>query len=209
MVRERESSVNKKYRRALTRAKILTAEQFNRAMREARREEHSVRAEVLLRLSFFCGLRAKEMASIRWVNNLLGPTGEINDTLHITRDAGKRAVERRVPMPIELRKALRRLRDLRPDDEYVIYRLDGHFGKCEPNTLVQWFKRFYARVGFVGVSSHSGRRTFITNTARNANLVGASIKDVQILAGHKRLETTAGYIEPSDTQKVLAETVFG
>ena len=42
-------------------------------------------------------------------------------------------------------------------------------------------------VGFVGCSSHSGQRTFITNAARKISTVGGSLNDVQELAGHADL----------------------
>ena len=51
-------------------------------------------------------------------------------------------------------------------------------------------KRWYRHLGFVGCSSHSGRRTFITNAARRISTVGGSLKDVQQLAGHSNLRTT-------------------
>ena len=50
-------------------------------------------------------------------------------------------------------------------------------------------------LGFEGCSSHSGRRTFITNAARRISTVGGSLRDVQVLAGHSALSTTQRYIE--------------
>jgi hypothetical protein len=50
----------------------------------------------------------------------------------------------------------------------------------------------------MGTSSHSGRRTAITNWARRISTVGGSLRDVQILAEHSALSTTQRYIE-SDT----------
>ena len=61
------------------------------------------------------------------------------------------------------------------------------------------FKGWYTELGFVGCSSHSGRRTFITNAARKISTVGGSLRDVQFLAGHSSLQTTQRYIE-GDTQ---------
>jgi integrase len=49
------------------------------------------------------------------------------------------------------------------------------------------------------VSSHSGRRTFITRAARRVSEVGGSVRDVQQLAGHVSLQTTQHYIE-GDTE---------
>jgi integrase/recombinase XerD len=64
------------------------------------------------------------------------------------------------------------------------------------------FQRWYRHLGFVGCSSHSGRRTFITNAARKISTVGGSLKDVQELAGHANLRTTQRYIEPNPEAQV-------
>ena len=47
----------------------------------------------------------------------------------------------------------------------------------------------------MGCSSHSGRRSFITQAARIASFVGGSLRDVQVLAGHASLTTISRYIE--------------
>ena len=66
--------------------------------------------------------------------------------------------------------------------------------------------RLYAGLGMVGCSSHSGRRSFVTRAARRISEVGGSLRDVQMLAGHASLSTTAKYIEhDADAQrKVVA-----
>jgi integrase/recombinase XerD len=61
--------------------------------------------------------------------------------------------------------------------------------------IVNSFGEWYRKLGFVGCSSHSGRRSFITQAARKASLVGGSLRDVQALARHASLTTTSRYIE--------------
>ena len=68
--------------------------------------------------------------------------------------------------------------------------------------IVNMFQRWYRHLGFVGCSSHSGRRTFITNAARKISTVGGSLKDVQQLAGHSNLRTTQRYIDENPDAQV-------
>jgi integrase/recombinase XerD len=67
--------------------------------------------------------------------------------------------------------------------------------------IVNLFSRWYGELGFVGCSSHSGRRTFITNTAKKISLVGGSMRDIQELAGHSSLAITQRYIEGDERAK--------
>lgn len=74
--------------------------------------------------------------------------------------------------------------------------------------IVNKFAGWYGALGFVGASSHSGRRTFITNAARRISTVGGSLRDVQLLAGHSALGTTQRYIEADGlAQRRIVELV--
>lgn len=202
---------------AVKRAKLVEKPDFMRCLREVKKGPHPLRDEVALRLSFYAGLRACEIANLRWENNILNAAGKVYDFISITSDVGKRSVERMIPMDEDLKKALIALRKARPEDEFVFYAIHNNvkvldketgaamtqIGQVTPNAVVQWFKRLYTNVGLKGCTSHSGRRTFITSRARVANLKGCSLRDVQDLAGHKSLETTSGYIDPSPRQRDL------
>ena len=77
-----------------------------------------------------------------------------------------------------------------------------------PNSVVNWFFAICRIAGLQGCSSHSGRRTFITKAARAAHRAGASIRDVQMLAGHRSIETTQGYIDgDTDAQRRLVRAL--
>jgi integrase len=60
-----------------------------------------------------------------------------------------------------------------------------------------------------GCSSHSGRRTFITNAAQKIIHIGRSIlRDVQMLAGHSNIRTAQAYIEANpDAQVRIVELI--
>jgi integrase/recombinase XerD len=68
-------------------------------------------------------------------------------------------------------------------------------GHLTANSVVNWFAALFKELGFEGCSSHSGRRSFITVAARNVHRSGCSLRDVQLLAGHRSIETTESYID--------------
>ena len=78
----------------------------------------------------------------------------------------------------------------------------------QPNSIVNWFVSLFAELGITGCSSHSGRRSFITVAARNVHKAGCSLRDVQLLAGHRSIETTQRYIDGhTDGQRKLVSLI--
>ena len=66
--------------------------------------------------------------------------------------------------------------------------------RFNPNTLTQHFHFLFRRAGIAGASSHSGRRSFITNLASK----GVSVRVLMNLAGHRSISTTQAYIDIND-----------
>jgi len=109
----------------------------------------------------------------------------------------------------ELRTALRDLRQspsrARPSPFVVTTERNT---RTSPHVIVNLFSRWYRDLGFSGCSSHSGRRTFITNAARKISTVGGSLRDIQLLAGHSNLSSTQRYIEAhAEAQRKIVELV--
>jgi integrase/recombinase XerD len=72
------------------------------------------------------------------------------------------------------------------------------------NSLAQTFALLYEGAGLEGASSHSGRRTFLTNLANK----GTAIHILKALAGHRSISTTAAYLYSSPSQlKAAVELV--
>ena len=76
-------------------------------------------------------------------------------------------------------------------------------GSCgmRPGSIVNWFRQLYRQLGLAGCSSHSGRRTFITNAARLVFKAGGSLPDVQQLAGHRSIGQAQACIDASARAK--------
>jgi integrase len=75
-------------------------------------------------------------------------------------------------------------------------------------SIVVWFNRVFRTIGLKGCSSHSGRRTFITRAARLVHNAGGSLRDVQLLAGHRSIQTTQRYIDgDTDAQRKLVSMI--
>jgi integrase/recombinase XerD len=91
------------------------------------------------------------------------------------------------------RRALERLAGATEPTSPVIRSYRGSHLKA--NSVVNWFAALFKELGFEGCSSHSGRRSFITVAARNIHKSGCSLRDVQLLAGHRSIETTERYID--------------
>lgn len=114
-----------------------------------------------------------------------------------------------IPLNRERRQAVVELRATKPrgrPSPYVIT-TERSTATC-PHALVLMFAKWFRALGYIGCSSQSGRRTFITNAARKISTVGGSLRDVQVLAGRSALTTTQRYIEAdAAAQRKIVELV--
>ena len=186
-----------------TSAKVLAPADVRRLEAFAKRGRLPARNQVIIKLSFMAGLRACEIAGLDW-SMVVTARQSIGDAVVVSDGIAKNGRGRRVPMHPKLRKALSNLHFAhgRPVKGPVVQSQRG--GHMTPRSVVNWFKIHYQALGLNGCSSHSGRRTFITRSARLVSKVGGSLRDVQELAGHSSLTTTERYIEGDrDAQRKL------
>jgi integrase/recombinase XerD len=147
------------------------------------------------------GLRAAEIANLTW-EMVLDPSGAIGTVLELRDHAAKKGHGRLIPLHADLREALSALREKSEPSRPIV--LSERGSKMKARSIVIWFSRAYRAIGLDGCSSHSGRRTFITRAARLVHKAGGSSRDVQLLAGHRSIHTTQGYIDgDSDAQRRL------
>jgi len=182
-------------------AKTLSKGQIDAMLAYLSTTRHPERNRLIFLLSVKAGLRAKEVARLTWLMTN-DSQGEIGWTIYLLDSASKGESGRIIPLNDDVRNALIEYRDrvMRFAGPYVISTERGL--STSPQAIVNMFQRWYRHLGFVGCSSHSGRRTFITNAARKISTVGGSLKDVQELAGHANLRTTQRYIDGNPDAQV-------
>ena len=182
-------------------AKILSSQQVEDLLVFAAQTRCPARNAVIVLLSVRAGLRAGEIAKLTWPM-VLDPTGDVASGIELRDWAAKKNSGRLIPLHPDLRAALFTWRQLTDGLGPVIQSERG--GPMTPVSIVNWFATAYRTIGVDGCSSHSGRRTFITRAARVVHQAGGSLRDVQLLAGHKSIQTTQRYIDgDSDAQRRL------
>jgi len=176
------------------------------------------RNDVIVQLSFRAGLRAKEIACLTWEmcvdEGIVGGKDCELEVRNVT-SKGKRG-GRRIPMNEELRIALDKLYthekekndDARGIPTAFVVTLARATSARSRAASVSFLMNgnhkqqgWYAKLGFTGVTSHAGRRTFITKAARMVSSVGGSLTDIMEIAGHSSLQMTARYIDENAEAK--------
>ena len=193
-------------------AKILSKKQIEQLLWYVGTNRNAMRNRIIVLLSVRAGLRAKEIAGLKW-SMITDADGEISDSIHLTDEASKGKSGRIIPLNMKLRHELEDWREheakrhgFNVATSYVIS--TERAGKTPAQAIVNMFSAWYVETGLVGCSSHSGRRTFITNAARQITTVGGSLRDVQMLAGHASLAVTQRYIEgDSEAQRKIVDLV--
>ena len=181
-------------KRTQKRAKLISLPAQNAFIDHVANKRRGERNRVIACLSYKAGLRACEIAGLDWYM-VLDARGKVAESIDVASNIAKMGSGRRIPCHRELRVALRALHLLhgRPSRGPVCQSERG--GAMTAGAISNWFALQYRELGLKGCSSHSGRRTMITMTARALAKVGGSLRDVQELAGHRNLATTEGYIE--------------
>jgi integrase/recombinase XerD len=119
-----------------------------------------------LYISYFLGLRAKEIASLNIVT-FVDTSGNLKKKILLKRKMTKDSVQRSYYLTNDkLKKMILEYLELRKQSSS--YHVDAPLilsqKKCSfsPDTMQKLFGRMYLQVGLDGASCHSGRRTFVT-----------------------------------------------
>ena len=186
-------------------AKILASDDLQDLLLFAGYTRLPLRNRVIVLLSAKAGLRAGEIANLTWPMVTNG-NGQVSGLIELHDGAAKKQSGRSIPIHPALAVALTAWRQVAPPLDYVITSERG--GPMTALSIVVWFNRAFKDIGLKGCSSHSGRRTFVTRAARAVHRAGGSLRDVQLLAGHRSIQTTQRYIDgDTDAQRKLVAMI--
>mgnify|MGYP003988567157 FL=1 len=180
------------------RAKVLTLDEFKKAINYCATTRYQLRNSCLLMMSFYGGLRVGEISALQY-KDVIDSDGLVKTEFYLTADKTKGDEGRNIYVNKKLQKSLQAYAFTYPpktknNNDPLFFSQQSNNG-YSANTLTQWFHHFYKNLGIQGASSHSGRRSFVTSLADK----GINVKVIAELVGHKNISTTQKYIEVNDT----------
>ena len=193
-------------------SKTLNKSQIQMVSNHLRNGRNGLRNQTIFLLSVKSGLRAKEISQLSW-KEVCNSNGEVDTQINLTNQTSKGNSGRVIPLHKSVRENLIEL--LERHRKYYAFNINTSFivrTERSPfttsQTIINMFQKWYQTLGLIGCSSHSGRRTFITETSKKISLVGGSLRDIQMMAGHSSLQTTQRYIDgDSQSQRKVVDLI--
>jgi integrase/recombinase XerD len=156
-------------------AKTLNERELQRVLDYAAKTKFAKRNRAILLLTHLAGMRIGEVAAVR-VCDILANDGTVRDEINLsaaqTKGSRSRSVLLNERMKAEMAAYIQTIKVRDPKQALIV-------------------NGIYKQAGVDGASSHSGRRTFLTNLAEK----GVSVRVMMALAGHRNMATTQRYID--------------
>jgi integrase/recombinase XerD len=196
----------------MAQAKVLSDKDIRKVLLYIASRKHATRNRAMFVLLNSTGMRVGELSALR-LSSVLTPTGEIVDEIRLSADQTKGSRGRTVVLSQKAQEEIKnylqtrfKLKDLLAvtltDTSRALFTTQKNPNRgFSASTLTQHFHYIYKGAGITGASSHSSRRSFITNLAN----MGVSVRVLMELAGHRSMAVTQRYIDvnPSMMRKAI------
>ena len=182
----------------MSQAKTLNSSEIEKLLAHIETKKYAQRNRCMMLLTHWAGLRIGEVASLRW-SDVTTTEGVVKDEIRLLPDMTKgrhaRTVFINAKLKAELQTYAQKAKCVDRSYPFFASQKSVKVG-FSANSLAQTFALLYTGAGLEGASSHSGRRTFLTNLANK----GTAIHLLKTLAGHRSIQTTATYLYSSPSQ---------
>lgn len=181
----------------MSQAKTLTPAEIEHTLAFISQRSYALRNRVMLLTGLWSGMRVGEIASLS-VGDIMNGDGSIRAEVRLTAEQTKGRQPRTVFLPQKLRDELAGYMALRKGSQpnHPLFVTAGR-KRFSANVMAQHFHYLFKSAGIAGASSHSMRRTFITNLATK----GIGVRVLASLAGHRSIAVTQKYIDVNDEMK--------
>lgn len=185
----------------MSQAKVLTEKEVRKVLLYIAARKHPIRNRAMFVVLNATGMRVGELAALR-LCDVLNSAGEVVDEIRLAAEQTKGSRGRTVVLSERARAEIKSflqdrfgLKDLLAvtltDTTRALFTTQKNPNRgFTASTLAQHFHYMYKGAGIAGASSHSSRRTFITNLSEK----GVSVRVLMELAGHKAMSVTQRYI---------------
>jgi integrase/recombinase XerD len=184
----------------MSQAKTLTPAEIDQVLNYIATQSFPLRNRVMLLSGLFSGMRVGEISSLT-ISDVMNLDRSVKAEVRLTAEQTKGRQPRTVFLPQKLRDELQSYLDLRTDakPEHPLFVTAGR-KRFSANVMAQHFHYLFKRAGIAGASSHSMRRSFITNLATK----GIGVRVLASLAGHRSIAVTQKYIDVNDEMREYA-----
>ncbi len=194
----------------MSQARTLNDKELNLLLLYINTRKHALRDRCMVLMTYWSGARIKEVALTK-VGDVLALDGSVKTEIRLTSEQTKGKHARTIVLADKLRKEILTYLQTRFDTKQLIaltytdamnkplFATQKRQG-FDSNTACYHFHMLYKNAGLVGASSHSGRRSFLTQLSAK----GVPIKVLMELASHRSIQTTARYIDVTADMKRAA-----
>jgi integrase/recombinase XerD len=186
---------------------VLTAQEIRRVLDYVATRPHAERNRAMFLIMLYAMLRVKECAALRYAD-VLDAEGKVKTEIYLTAEQTKGRKGGTVFVSDKLRKELQAYVKAVPYKDLtdkLFYSQKRPKEGWNSNTLCQHFHHLFRNCSISGASSHSPRRSGITELADK----GVSVRVLQSIARHANLSTTQCYIDVNDAMKRKAINLLG
>lgn len=181
----------------MSQAKTLTPPELEQVLNYIKTRKFPLRNRVMLLTGFWSGMRVGEIANLK-ISDVMNADGTVKAEVRLTAEQTKGRQPRTVFLPQKLRDELQSYLDLRQpvNPKHPVFITAGRRA-FTANVMTQHFYWLFRKAGISGASSHTMRRSFITNLAAK----GIGVRVLASLAGHRSIAVTQKYIDVNDDMK--------
>ena len=176
-------------------AKVLSDKELSKLFKVCELTSYPCRNRLIVAFSFFAGLRAIEIANLK-VGDVFTNENTVNDIIVLSKEQTKGKNNNVVHVGKKLQKEILNFTNKHPNltknEENRLFKTQR--GVFSSQSIQNLFRQLYEMANIKNASSHSGRRTFITNLSEK----GISTRVIQELARHSSMVTTQRYIDVSN-----------